>query len=152
MVYMAVWSLVVGLALATFYRVWDNSRSLTRYTEDVARALKAGERWRAEIRQASGPIQLVGEAGMDTPALHIPGAGGEIVYACTATNLLRRVGEAGPWTVALPAVKASRMVADTRASVTAWRWELELAPTPKRPSRLRSLFTFQAVSETKGER
>jgi len=151
LVYMAVWSVVVGLALATFYRAWDNSRSLARYTEDMARALKAGERWRAEIRQATGPLKLVEEAGVADQALHIPQAGGEIVYFCTGTNLLRRVGEEGSWTVLLPAMKTSRMLLDTRGSVTSWRWELELASSPKRQTRIRPLFTFQAVPGTKTE-
>ena len=151
MVYLAVWFVVVGLALATFYRAWDNSRSLTRYTEDMARALKAGERWRAEIRQATGALKLVSEPGIADHALHIPCASGEIVYFCTGTNLLRRAGEEGPWTVLLPAVKASRMLLDARGSVTSWRWELELASSPKRQTRLRPLFTFQAVPSPKAE-
>jgi hypothetical protein len=148
LMYMAVWSVVVGLALATFYRTWDNSRALTRYTEDVTRVLNAGERWRAEIRQAIGPVTLVAEPGAPEPALHIPRTDGTIVYACTGTNLLRRVGEEGSWAVVLPAVKTSRMIADTGESVTSWRWELELASSPKRQTRFRPLFTFQAVPGT----
>ena len=151
LVYMAVWSVVVGLALATFYRTWDNSRSLTRYTEDVTRALKAGERWRAEVRQATQPLKLVSKPGIDDQALHIPQAGGEIVYFCTGTNLLRRVGGEGPWTVVLPALKGSRMVADAREAVTSWRWELELTSPPKRPTRFQPLLTFQAVPGTRVE-
>lgn len=149
--YMAVWSVVVGLALATFYRTWDNSHSLTRYTEDVARVLKAGEQWRAEIRQAIGPVTLATEPGAPEPALHIPRTDGTIVYACTGTNLLRRVGADGSWAVVLPAVKTSRMIADTRESVASWRWELELASSPKRQTRFRPLFTFQAVPGTEVE-
>ena len=151
LMYMAVWSVVVGLALATFYRAWDNSRSLTRYTEDMARALKVGERWRAEVRQANAPVKLVTEPGIADQAFHIPQAGGEIVYFCTGTNLLRRVGEEGPWMVVLPALKASRMLSDSRDSVSSWRWELELASSPKRPTRIRPLFTFQAVPDPKTE-
>lgn len=148
LVYMAVWSVVVGLALATFYRTWDNSRSLTRHTEAVARVLKAGEQWRAEIRQAVGPITWVAEPGAPEPALHIPQADGTIAYSCTATNLLRRASREGRWAVALPAVKRSRMIADNRESVMSWRWEVELASSTKRPTRFPLLFTFQAVPET----
>ena len=151
LVYMAVWSVVVGLALTTFYRAWDNSRSLARYTEDMARALKVGERWRTEIRQATGALKLVSEPGIADHALHIPCASGEIVYFCTGTNLLRRAGEEGPWTVLLPVVKASQMMPDSRGSVTSWRWELELASSPKRQTRIRPLFTFQAVPSNKAE-
>jgi len=151
LVYLAVWFVVTGLALATFYRAWENSRSLTRYTEDMARALKTGERWRAEVRQATGPLKLVTEPGIADQALHIPSAGGEIVYFCTGTNLLRRVGEEGPWTVLLPAVKTSRMLPDAHGPITSWRWELELASSPKRQTRLRPLFSFQAVSGTTAE-
>ena len=149
--YLAVWFVVTGLALTTFYRAWENSRSLARYTEDMARALKTGERWRAEVRQATGPLKLVSEPGIPDQALHIPGAGGEIVYFCTGTNLLRRVGEAGPWTVLLPAVKTSRMLPDARSPVVSWRWELELASSPKRPTRLRPLLSFQAVPGPKAK-
>ncbi len=151
LVYMAVWSVVVGLALATFYHAWDNSRSLARYSEDVASALKAGERWRAEVREATAPLRLVQEPGVPIQALHIPQPSGDIVYCCTGTNLLRRVGENGPWRVILPAVKASCMAPDSRGSLVSWRWELELVSSPKRQTRLRPLFTFQAVPHTTAE-
>ena len=53
--YMGLWLAVVGLALHFFYRAYTQSKHLTRNADDIVRVLKAGERWRVEVRGSSLP-------------------------------------------------------------------------------------------------
>lgn len=145
LLYITLWSVVTGLSFAAFYRGWDNARTLRRNTGDITRAVNAGERWREDLHGAVGPIQLATAEGGADQALHIPGAGGEVIYYFTGTNVLRRANAGANWVEVLAAVKASRMQQDIRGRGTAWRWELELNPG-KRKVKLRPLFTFQAVA------
>jgi len=46
LIYLSVWSVLLGLSFAAFYRVWDNATRLRRSAADIARVLQAGERWR----------------------------------------------------------------------------------------------------------
>ena len=146
LVYLVISSLLLGLAFAAFYRVMDNARSLRRNAADIARALKAGERWRDDVHRAAGPVRLVvSEDGGTVQAFHVPQRTGEVVYFFTETNVLRRADPDAPWVEALGAVKHSRLVRDLREGVAAWRWEMELDPGRKEPL-VRPLFTFQAAA------
>jgi hypothetical protein len=145
LIYIAVWSVLLGLAFATFYRVLDNATKLRRSAADITRALHAGERWREDIRQATGSIQLEGVEGAVEQALHVPQTSGEVIYFFTGTNVLRRTRPDAPWLEALGGVKTSRMIRDVRERVVAWRWELELKTTAKKID-LRPLFSVQAVA------
>ncbi len=144
LVYMSVMFLLMGVAYCAFYRFMDNSRILRGNTDDIARAMHAGELWRADLRAATGSIQW--EAGAEGFTLIIPDARGGVSYQMTNNAMLRRVGS-GAWATVLNRVKASAMSADTRTNVTAWRWELELQPRARKPSRVRPLFTFTAVPQ-----
>ena len=145
LIYISVWSVLLGFSFAAYYRVVDNTTRLRRNAADIARVLQAGERWRDDIRRAAGPLKLVGAEGTANQALHIPQASGEVVYYFTGTNLLRRAGEDAPWSEALARVKVSRVNRDAREPVVAWRWEVELNAGKKKPA-VRPLFTFQAVA------
>ena len=57
LVYLAIWVVVVGLAFSAFYRCMSYSKNLARNADDIARALKAGERWREDVRAAAGPFK-----------------------------------------------------------------------------------------------
>jgi Tfp pilus assembly protein FimT len=57
-VYMAVFAIITGVGMATFYLCWDDSKALLYATDDIAAALHAGERWRADIRSATGKITI----------------------------------------------------------------------------------------------
>lgn len=142
LVYIAVLGLLLNLAVLAFNRCWDDSKHLRRNAEDIARALKAGEIWRADIRAATGTIQAVTLA--DADQLVIPQPAGTVIYSFRHGELRRQAGPGGPVTLVLPQACSSRMQADARARVTAWRWELELAAAPKKPG-LPPLFTFEAV-------
>src|SRR5439155_6455149 len=89
LVYLAVSSLLLGLALAAFYRVMENATGVRRNAADIARVLRAGERWREDIRRASGPLKLVTVEGAVEQAVHVPQSGGEVIYLFTGTNVLR---------------------------------------------------------------
>ncbi len=145
MVYIALWSVVVGLAFASFYRCFDQTKHLSRNASDIVRALQAGERWREDVQQAMGELALI-ESG-EAQELRIPQQAGDVVYLFKEGTVLRRAGEKSRWARLLADVKESSMQKDPRTQVTAWRWEIELKTTQK-VVRLRPLFTFQAVPPT----
>ncbi len=142
LVYVSVLAVVLGVAFTAFYRCWDNSMGVRRNAEDIERTLKAGERWRADVRSATGP--LVVEKTDQEQVLHIPQAGGEILYLFSLGEVQRRASPDASWVQLLPKVTSSRMEADARREVRAWRWELELA-VYRKGARIRPLFTFEAV-------
>lgn len=144
LVYGFVLLILLGVAYSAFYRCVENSYALRRNAEDIATALRAGERWRADIRSATGSVQV--EAAPDGGSLHLESERGPVDYYFTSNSVLRRA-HPGPWVTLLPNVKASAMQADPRGEVSAWRWELELRPRSKKPARMTPLFTFLAVPE-----
>jgi hypothetical protein len=139
LVYISVLLILLGVGYAAFYRCMENSLALRRSTDDLANALHAGERWRADLRAATGPIRL--ERSRDGSILVLPNGRGEVAYQFTTNAVLRRVSPR-PWTTLLERVKSSTMTSDPRPNVTAWRWELELQPRSRKPGRVRPLFTF----------
>jgi len=144
LVYGLVLCILLGVAYAAFYRCVENSVRLRRNADDIANALHAGERWRADVRAASGPIRL--EKSDAEHILRLPGERGEVAYQFTTNAILRRVDH-GAWTRLLNNVQSSAMESDPRSYVIAWRWELELKPRSKKPGPVRPLFTFLAVPE-----
>ena len=144
LVYGMVLLILLGVGYAAFYRCVENSVRLRRNASDIANALHAGERWRADVRAASSSIRF--ERTGTGQMLRLTGVRGEVAYQFTTNAVLRRVGN-GTWTRMLNNVQSSAMETDQRPNVTAWRWELELEPSSKRPARVRPLFTFLAVPE-----
>lgn len=142
LVYISVFFILVGLGFSAFYACWDKSKSLRHHADDITRTLRTGERWRADIRGATGPVIVRTTA--DGQEVEIPRGTNAVVYAFTAGQVSRKRASAPLWTVLLPRVKASTMQPDARTHVTAWRWDLELVPT--RPQvRVPPLFSFEAV-------
>ena len=113
------------------------STGLQRNVADIERALKAGERWRADVRAAIGRI----EAGEQT--LTVPQREGEVVYEF-ATNQVRRTVNANKTEIFLARVQTSAMTEERRGNVVGWKWEVELERRLKE-ARVRPLFTFMAV-------
>lgn len=144
LVYLAVSSILLGLAFAAFYRVMENAGSLRRSAGDIARVLQAGERWRDDVRRADGPIRMAQDPGTTAVALHLPRAAGAIVYWFTDTNVVRQAGAGGTRTEVLASLKRSRLIAESAGTVTGWRWEVELNAGRKEPL-VRPLFTFEAA-------
>ncbi|HNQ87323.1 MAG TPA: hypothetical protein PKM73_01665 [Verrucomicrobiota bacterium] len=143
LVYVSVLMVVIGVALASFYEVLSFSRHLRRNADDLARTVKAGERWRADIRQATGPVRLQTADG--TTLLDIPVAGGTIHYLVVTNSVWRGTDPNGRVEPVLPAVATSRFIRDAGRHVAWWRWEVEL-PTRLKAARVTPQFTFAAVA------
>jgi hypothetical protein len=144
MVYIALLLVLLALAFMTFYKTFDAAKALNRNAADITRALIAGERWRADVRATTAPPRVEQTGG--AVVLHLPRANGEILYAFREGAVLRRqtTDPKADWEPLLSEVKGSRMLADPRRRVKAWRWELELAPA-REARRVKPQFTFQAV-------
>ncbi|HOY56525.1 MAG TPA: hypothetical protein PK640_00100 [Verrucomicrobiota bacterium] len=143
LIYLACLFAVLGAALAVFYQTLDFSRDLRRNADDIARVLKAGERWRTDVRSATG--RIVFEEGPGGRALRIPREGGATTYFFVTNAVLRCAAATGRCETILPAVQECRFVSEPRQRVTAWRWDLEL-PSRLEAVRVHPLFTFTAVA------
>ncbi len=143
LVYLSVIVVVLGLGTGAFYICWDHSKALHFATDDINAALHAGERWRADIRNATGKITV--EHTAEGEQLRIPREAGGILYSFTGGEVRRRVAASDFSELLLPQVKVSQMVAEARGPATAWRWELELTPHRKE-TRLPLCFTFEAAA------
>jgi len=142
MVYISVFTILGAIATATFYFCWDHTRAVTGITDDITAALHTGERWRADVRGATGKISV--ETTAAGQMVSIPQAGREIIYRFEAGELRREVSAPKISQLLLPKVKASEMKTETRGGVTAWCWEVELPPR-LHETRLPLRFTFQAA-------
>jgi glucan biosynthesis protein len=140
---MAVLFVVLGTATVCFNRCWDDSKQLRRNADDITRSLHAGEQWRADVRAATGEIHVINEAGGQE--VTIPERAARIVYNFSGGEVRRQAGASARPALLLKRVRSSQMQPESRPHVTAWRWELELAPV-KKNARIRPLFTFETVA------
>jgi hypothetical protein len=142
LVYIAVLAIFLGGGTAAFYFCWDHSKALIYATNDITAALRAGERWRADVRAATGEISI---ATTTTGELvRIPEAKKEVVYRFEAGEMRREIPALHHSWLLLLKVKSSQMTADACGNVSAWRWELELTPLRKE-THLPLVFTFEAA-------
>lgn len=150
-VYVALLAIVLALALGAFYTGLENNRSLTRNADDITRTLKAGERWRADVRLATSAPEIGANATATNVTLRLPRGNDAVEYALRDGVMFRRgLGETNE-TPLLAGVVRSEFLRDPRTNVIAWRWEVELAGRQK-VARVRPLFTFQAVESTEAKR
>jgi len=145
LVYITLFAVILNLALITFYLCWDNSKALTYATDDIATALRAGERWRADVRSATGKITV--ETTSQGENLRIPRGKSVVLYSFSAGEIHRRLASSNFSESLLTTVQASQMVSDARGPVNAWRWELQLKARRKQ-AHLPLLFTFEAAAKT----
>jgi Tfp pilus assembly protein FimT len=145
LVYLSVFTILLGIGSAAFYFCWDHSRALIFATDDIAAALHTGERWRADVRAATGKISVETTAAGEV--VRIPEMKNEVVYRFETGEVRREISAVNLSQVLLPKVKSSQMETETRGGVTAWRWELELTPRRKE-AYLPLRFTF-AAAQTK---
>jgi len=136
LVYIAVLAVVLNLSFVAYYRYEQHTRNLRRNADDITRALRAGERWREDVRTAIASPHVM-ENG-----LAIPQQSGEVAYVFANGAVWRQTGATR--VVVLKDVKASTISDDSRPRVNAWRWEMELA-SPQKAVLVRPLFTFTAV-------
>jgi len=135
--YIALMAIFLNLATGAWFRALENSNRLRRNSEDIARALWAGERWREDVRQAS-------QLPMVDGILRLTKSGGTVDYYFAQNAIWRRDSATGRSIPVLRDVADSRMERDARPRVTGWRWELELRTQAKKPS-VKPLFTFEAA-------
>jgi hypothetical protein len=142
LVYISVFAILLGGATTVFYFCWDHSRALIYATDDITSVLRAGERWRADVRGATGKISVETTAAGET--VRIPETKKEIVYRFESGEVRREISASGNSQLLLPKVKTSQMETEVRGGVTAWRWEVELTPRRKE-TQLPLRFTFEAA-------
>jgi len=142
LVYIGVFAVLLGIGYGTFYVCWDYSKALRYATDDIVSALHTGERWRADIRSATGKITV--ETTPLGEKLRIPRGTAAIIYNFNAGEVSRQNVSTDFSELLLSKVKVSQMVKETRGPVTAWRWEVELTPRRKE-THLPLLFTFEAA-------
>jgi hypothetical protein len=144
LIYLSVFVVILGLALGAFYVCWDYSKALYYATDDITAALHAGERWRADIRSATGKIAV--ETTPEGERLRIPQGTDELIYSFNAGEVHRQLASSDFSELLLPKVSVSQMVTEKRGPVAAWRWELELTPR-RRETHLPLWFTFEAAAK-----
>jgi len=142
LVYIAVFAILLGGATTAFYFCWDHSDALIYATDDIASALRAGERWRADLRAATGKITV--ETTAIGEVVQIPEGAKKITYRFESGEVRRQASASGNPQLLLANVKTSQMQMDSRGAVSAWRWELELLQRRK-GTFLPLLFTFEAA-------
>jgi hypothetical protein len=142
LVYIAVFAVLLGIGTAAFYFCWDHTKALICATDDIASALHAGERWRADVRAATGKISI--ETTVAGEVVRIPKTEKEIVYRFESGEVRREFSTSKNSQLLLPKVKNSSMESEMRGGVAAWRWELELAERRKE-THLPLRFTFEAA-------
>lgn len=150
LVYISVFVLIMFLAMQVFFQTRDSSDRLRRNADDITRVLHAGERWREDVRTATGAPRAVEKDGQHW--LAIPRGTNLTVYIHFKDTVWRQEHTNQTWQPALARVKSSHMDADARQHVTAWRWEVELQMKDDK-KHTQPLFTFLAVAprETKPE-
>lgn len=142
MIYISILMVVMTLAYSLFYRAFEKNRDLQRNVNDILKVLQAGERWRSELRRASGPLSTQTNQGYDY--IFIPQTNGIITYAFARGFVWRAAPENTNYNRILYGVKTSKIILEARHYVTACHWELELEK-PQNAARLPPLFTFTAV-------
>lgn len=137
LVYIAVLAVVLNLSFLAYFRYNQHSNSLRRNADDIVSALRAGERWREDVRASTAPPRVVANGVV------IPQRSGEVAYVFADGAVWRQTSTTR--VALLKHVTVSAMSDDSRPRVNAWRWELELA-SPKKNVLVRPLFSFTAVT------
>jgi hypothetical protein len=146
LVYIAVFAVVLGGATTAFYFCWNHSDALVGATDEIHSALQMGERWRADVRAATGQITVQTNATGDV--IRIPEGKQVVAYRFETGKVSRWISATDKPMWVLANVNKSSMEPEPRGNVRAWRWELELNPVRKE-THLPLRFTFEAVAKAK---
>ena len=140
---LALLSLVLGFAYALFDEGWKNEKKFRRNAEQIIQTTNAGERWRENIRAATGPLRV--EETESGTVLHIPRGKSEVAYRFSQNGIWMRTGLGDDWKLVLDRVRKSEMLIEPRQRVQTARWEIELASYEQR-RRVQPFFTFLAAT------
>ncbi len=139
LVWVAILAMMFSFMMQLFFAGRTGADGLRRNADDITRTLHAGERWREDVRTATAPPRVVKKDGQEW--LTIPRGTNLTVYMHARDTVWRQEHTNQVWQATLHRVQSSRMDADARQHVTAWRWEVELqTKDPKK--RVTPLFTF----------
>ena len=89
LVYISVFAILLGGATAVFYFCWDHSDALIYTSNDIASSLHAGERWRADVRAATGKITI--ETNAAGEVARIPEGARTIFYHFESGEVRRQI-------------------------------------------------------------
>src|SRR5688572_26780095 len=78
LVFIGVFSLLLSMSFIAYGRLAMQSKRLHQNASDIVQAVKAGERWREDVRAATGPIRLEKKEGLTVAT--IPQQTGEVSY------------------------------------------------------------------------
>lgn len=142
LIYIGLLAVVLGVGVNGLIRVWGAHGTLRRQADAIVVAADTGERWRADIRSATGAIRS--ETTPDTQTLAIP-VGNRVVTWGFANGLVWRQAAADRKAAPLLlGVRTSRMAPELREGVRTWIWDLELNRIPQK-ARTAPIYTFLAV-------
>ena len=147
MIYIGVLALLLGFAFTAFYHLHRQSTYLRRNTEDIARAMQAGERWRGEVRMSS-EAEILENDGVEM--LRLAHGTNEILYAFQNNKVWRKELPDEAWKTFLRDVNSSRMTIRNTEFSDCLVWEVELKGAQK-IVRVKPLFSFLAVPGMKVE-
>ena len=142
LMYIAVFAIVLGGATTAFYFCLGPLGSADVTTDNIASVLRTGERWRADVRAATGKITV--QTNATGEVVRIPEGARVVSYRFESGEISRQFSATAQPLLLLANVKTSQMTMDARGGVRAWRWELELAPARKE-THLPLRFTFEAA-------
>ena len=144
MIYIGLLAVVLGVGVNGLIRVWGAHGTLRRQADGIVLAADTGERWRGDIRSATGAIRSETTPGGQTVAIPV---GNRVVTWGFSNGLVWRQSatdhKASPL---LSGVRSSRMAPEPREGVRAWVWDLELDRIPQK-ARTAPIYTFLAVKE-----
>lgn len=144
LVYIAVLSVVLGLAIMLFHRSFNHSRRLQKNLGQISSVLKAGEDWREDIRATTNAALLPANEP-SARSWKIETTKGPIIYQLRSDDTLwRREENKDRELLMLRQVKELSWSQESRGPLLIHRWELELR-SDREDRRFRPLFTFQAV-------
>src|SRR5688572_8583407 len=109
--YLAGLVVVMGLAYGAYYRCVASSTGMRRNAADIAKVLQCGERWREDVRLATGNLSVT-EAN-EHQTVRIPQKSGAVIYIFENGTIKRSTDEK-KWNSILPNVKASQMKKEDR--------------------------------------
>ena len=142
--YISGLAIVMGLAYGAYYRCMATSNGMRRNATDIVDALQCGERWREDVRRATGDLSVSEVSGRQT--VRIPQKSGVVIYVFE-NGTIERSADGKNWNAVLPNVKTSQIKKDERKQVVAWRWEVEL--NSRKDAKVSSALYFRGSSGKK---
>jgi hypothetical protein len=136
LVYISIWTLVVGLGLALFWKTFYFRSHLNEKCGLIAQVLRSGEQWRAAVR--TGGIIEVRDGGQ---AIKV---GQDGVFFGMKEGEFHRWKENEKSTRLVPKIKQIQFLQRNQNGVLSWSMEITLK-NPETSNRKDLVFVFRAV-------